>query len=94
MLSQNDLLHWYQYLGNSNPTQSLILQIRTSPPVRHVQNSRGNVCGRYPSRKMNSTVQFESHHNELCFIYEYEHDSDVLEYYDQPSKIKLTYTDL
>jgi hypothetical protein len=40
---------------------------------------------------MGVTIQFESHRNELAFIHEYEHDDDVLEYYDQPPSIKLIY---
>jgi hypothetical protein len=40
---------------------------------------------------MGFTIQFESHKNELAFIHEYEHDNDVLEFYDQPSTIKLDY---
>jgi hypothetical protein len=31
---------------------------------------------------MGVTIQFESHRVELAFIYEMEHDADVLEYYD------------
>jgi transposase InsO family protein len=40
---------------------------------------------------MGVTIQFESHKNELAFIKIYEEDDDVLEYYDQPSTIKLAY---
>jgi putative transposase len=40
---------------------------------------------------MGVTIQFESHRVELPFIYEVEHDSQVLEYYDQPPSIPLVY---
>jgi transposase InsO family protein len=40
---------------------------------------------------MGVTIQFESHKNELAFIHEYEHERDVLEFYDQPLTIKLIY---
>lgn len=40
---------------------------------------------------MGVTIQGESHKVELTFIHEYEHDDDVLEYYDQPPAIKLNY---
>ena len=40
---------------------------------------------------MGVTIQFESHRVELPFIYEAEHDSQVLEYYDQPPSIPLVY---
>jgi len=40
---------------------------------------------------MGQTIQFESHKVELPFIYQLEHDEDVLEFYDQPPQIKLNY---
>jgi transposase InsO family protein len=40
---------------------------------------------------MGLTIQFESHRVELAAVYEMEHDSDVLEYYDQPPSFKLDY---
>jgi putative transposase len=33
---------------------------------------------------MGVTIQFESHRHELAAIFELEHDSSVIEYYDQP----------
>jgi putative transposase len=51
----------------------------------------GNVSVRYPSRKMGVTIQAESHRVELAGLYEYEHDQQVLEFYDQPPPIKLIY---
>ena len=40
---------------------------------------------------MGVSIQFESHRVELAGIYEMEHDAGVLEYFDQPSTIKLEY---
>lgn len=40
---------------------------------------------------MGHTIQFESHKVELAAIYQMEYDDNVLEYYDQPSHIKLNY---
>ncbi len=40
---------------------------------------------------MGVTIQFESHQVELAGIYEMEHDTGVLEYFDQPPPIKLDY---
>jgi putative transposase len=62
-----------------------------SEPSRRVRSTVGNVCGRYPSRKMGRTIQFESHRNELATILEYEHSKAVLEFWDQPPAIKLAY---
>ena len=40
---------------------------------------------------MGVTIQAESHRVELAGLYEYEHDQQVLEFYDQPPAIKLVY---
>ncbi len=91
VLNQEVLLAWYRDLNLSEHAQLVIHQIRSSDPARRVRGGRGNVSGRYPSRKMEGTIQFESHRVELAGIYEMEHDADILEYYDQPPPIKLEY---
>jgi len=91
MLDQEGLLSWYERNGISREARCVIDQIRSSNPSRQVGGGRSNVRGRYPSRKMGLTIQFESHHVELAGIYEMEHDPDVVEYYDQPPSIKLDY---
>jgi len=40
---------------------------------------------------MGVTIQFESHRNALAAIYAMEHSSAVVEYWDQPPPMKLTY---
>jgi len=40
---------------------------------------------------MGVSIQFESQHVELWAIYAMERDNDVLEYYDQPTRIQLHY---
>lgn len=40
---------------------------------------------------MGHTIQFESHKNELAFITQMEYDSEIIEYWDQPSPIKISY---
>jgi putative transposase len=50
-----------------------------------------NITGRYPSSKMGVSIQFESEHVELWAIYAMERDDDVLEFYEQPSRIPLSY---
>ena len=91
MLSRDDLLTLYQRLGLSDEARSVIDQVRSSDPARRVRSGRGNVSGRYPSKKMGVTIQFESHRVELAAIYEMEHDAHVLEFFDQPPSIKLLY---
>ena len=40
---------------------------------------------------MGVTIQAESHRVELAALYEYEHDPQVLEFYDHPPPIRLAY---
>ena len=91
MLNKVEIEQWYDRLNLSDAARAVIHQIRTSPPIRSVQSLKGNVSGRFPSQKMGVTIQFESHKNELAFIYEYEDDNDALEYLEQSATIKLDY---
>ncbi len=91
MLTQSELLALHQRLGLSSKAQQIIKGIRSSPPMRRVRSSAGNVSVRYPSRKMGVIIQAESHKNELAGVYEKEYDPETLEYYDQPCQIKLEY---
>jgi putative transposase len=92
MMTQEELTVWYELTGISEAGRALVDRIRSSQPVRKVGSGRSNVCGRFPSRKMGVTVQFESHQVELAAIYEMEHDPDVLEYYDQPTSLRIEYS--
>ena len=91
MLSSEEFLQWCGRLSLSQEARAAIEKVRSAGPTRRVGGGRENVSGRYPSRKMGVTIQFESHRVELAFVYEMEHDSDVLEYYDQPPSIPLAY---
>jgi len=91
VLGDDDLLAWFSRLDITESTRSLITQIRSTGPSRRVGGGRSNVTGRYPSKKMGVTIQFESHQVELAGIHEMEHDAAVLEYFDQPPPIRLDY---
>src|SRR5256886_15682898 len=91
MLSSDGLLSWFQRLEMPEQTRRTIEHIRSSGPSRRVGGGRSNVSGRYPSRKMGVTIQFESHRVELAAIYEMENDQQTLEFYDQPQAIALDY---
>jgi putative transposase len=91
-LSKEGVERWCWRLGLSDQARAVITQIRTLPPARHVQSSAGNMSGTYPSLKMECGIQFESHKDELPFVYLIDHDPHVLEFYDQPAgKITLKY---
>jgi putative transposase len=91
MLRPEQLAAWYERLNLSLEARSVIDRVRSSGPARRVGGGRRNVSGRYPSRKMGVTIQFESHRVELAGIYEMEHDDSVEEFYDQPPSIRLDY---
>jgi hypothetical protein len=91
MLTEQDFAAWVVRAGLSEAAQATIAHIRSSGPSRRVGGGRSNVTGRYPSKKMGVTIQFESHRVELPAIFELEHDCSVLEYYDQVPAIKLDY---
>src|SRR6266849_2288491 len=82
---------WSQRLQFTSETEALIAAIRSSPPVRRVRGRANNITGRYPSPKVQCSIQFESDRVELWAIYAMERDDDVLEFYDQPSRIPLSY---
>ena len=81
MLTDQQYVRWCRSLGFTQQTNELLDQIRAAPPARRVGGGSKNVTGRYPSRKMGVTIQFESHSNELAAVLEYEHDPDCLEFY-------------
>jgi putative transposase len=91
MLTTEEFRTWCQRLQISPETEAIITRIRSSPPVRKVRGRANNVSGKYPSPKMQRSIQFESQHVELWGCYGMERDDDVLEYYDQPARIPLQY---
>ena len=91
MLTDEEFQQWCQRLQISRETEAIIRRIRSSPPVRKVRGRANNVSGKYPSPKMQRSIQFESQHVELWGCYGMERDDDVLEYYDQPERIALHY---
>lgn len=91
MLTTEEFLAWCQRLQLSPEIEAIITRIRESPPVRKVRGRANNVSGKYPSPKMQRSIQFESQHVELWGIYAMERDDDVLEYYDQPARFPLHY---
>ena len=82
---------WCDRLKLSQTARKVVEGIRSSEPVRRRQSRVGNWTGRYASDKMKRTVQFESRTEEFPAVVSYEHDDEVHEYYDQPSKIEMRY---
>jgi len=90
-LTDEEFHAWCSRLKIEPETEAYIQRIRESEPERKVQSRASNLSGRYPSVKMGFSIQFESQHVELWGIYTMERDSDVLEMYDQPTRIQLHY---
>jgi putative transposase len=91
MLTLDEFNSWCSHQNLSQLAHKTLACIRSQEPARRVGGGRKNVSGFYPSKKMGKTIQFESHKVELPFIYELEHNEDVLEFYDQPSAFKINY---
>jgi putative transposase len=91
MLSNETFFKWCEGGQLTPEAINLINSIRSGEPVRLTKSGFCNVSGRYPSVKMQRSIQFESHTVELPAIYTYEFDEDALEFYDQSSRLKLTY---
>ena len=66
------------------------LRVATNPPSRRVRSGRGNLCSRYPSRKMGRVVQAESL-VEMGELLEAEFNVGVVAFWDQPEQIPVTY---
>jgi len=91
MLTDNELLHLYIQQNIPLIGRKAVDTIRVSEPVRRVGGGTHNVATRFASRKMGCVIQAESHKGELPATYYWEHDPDTHEFYDQPSKVKLSY---
>lgn len=91
MMTEAQFLQWCETLHLPPDTCRLIASRRAALPVRPVQGRAHNVRGRYPSRKMGVTIQFESQTPELWAIISMDHDPEVLEFFDQPITFPLHY---
>ena len=91
MLTKEQLDDYCKLLGLSESSAGWIKKMRADAPARAAQGRRRNVTSRYPSRKMGCTIQSESRTNELANIILLENDPSVLEFWDQPGEIKLSY---
>lgn len=93
MLDEASLTELMGRLGVKPPGQAYIKRVRTSPPSRRVKGGRRSLAGRLASQKMKRTIQFESISAEMALALKFEHDPTILEYWDQPEPIKITFSD-
>ena len=78
--------------GVTDAGWELVRSVRAGHPARSVAGRAGNVTGRYPSRKMGLTIQYESRTVEFAFVILCETDESVSEYFDQPCSLSLEYS--
>ena len=88
MLSEEEVVERCTQRGVSGKGIEIALAVRSSPPARRVRSSSrlGSSAFTFASRKMRQTIQAESLSIELPAIYKHEFDSEVYEFYDQPSE--------
>lgn len=89
MLTETEILTLIDRLGTPPRGRKLVLDARKFAPVRKVKSRGGNVITYLASRKMQREIATESRHIEFAAAAGYEFDSGVLEYYPQPSQLKL-----
>ncbi len=92
MLNSDELSLLCRRLELSSQAQTVLANIRSSPPSRRVGSGGRNVPVRYPSRKMGVIIQAESRTVEFAGVYLMEHDPAILEFWDQPPSITLHYS--
>lgn len=91
-MTDDQFEQWTQVARLSEEGKAVVAYIRSSPPSRRPRSGVGNAPGFFPSIKMRFGVWFESRTVEkLGALQEYEHQTEVLEYYFQPPSIKLRY---
>lgn len=79
-----------RYRLSPNAT-AYVSAVRTSPPARQVTSIHvRNTIWRYASHKMHCSISAESS-LEKAFLAHCEYDDDVIEYWDQPGTVFLTY---
>lgn len=91
MLTENELQQYFMRQNIPPIGRKVVTAIRAADPVRRVGGGTHNVATRFASQKMGCVIQAESHKGELPAVYCWEHDPQTFEFYDQPSRVKLTY---
>jgi putative transposase len=97
MMNEKEFELWCVTLNLCSEGRELVEKIRTSEPARLVRGGVGNIRGRYPSRTMGKSIQFESESCELYGILTFEFGGadhflgTVREFYDQPLSFKYKF---
>ena len=84
---------YFRRLNLQKDAQDQLIAVRSSPPSRLPDSRAGNMPVWYPSKKMQCIMKAESAKVEFAFLLEAEHDDEVVEFWDQPPPIELSYHD-
>lgn len=93
MLSEIGFQAYVTRLGLTDAAVVRLRALRANGPDRRVASHHRNVSGRVPSDKMGETRQVEALSTEGLAILEYETNSTVLEYHDQPGQLLIKCAD-
>lgn len=92
MFNDEQFEDWCRNNNLPEAGRQFLAHVRASEPARRVRGGGGNVICQYPSKKMGFTLQAESHRNELVWLRRWDlNENHVLEIWDQPATIKLSY---
>lgn len=91
MLPDSAFAAWCSRRKLSHEAIEILQQIRTSRPIRKVPQNKAAIPNTFSSKKMERAIQFELYSVEFPFIYEAEHDDDILEFWCQPSTFEISY---
>jgi len=90
MTATFDVLDNYRASGLTEAGRAYIAAVRSTPPARRVGGTKFlSVSCRFPSEKMGCTIQAESRTAEYPFALTLELDDDVVEFYDQPTPVRV-----
>lgn len=94
MLSEREFEDYCRQVGLQGLAREYVERVRNSEPSRMVgTTAKSNVVSFVSSEKMGMTISTESRMPERAFVTLCEHDSRVLEFWDQPEQIKVTIKD-
>lgn len=94
MLSERDFENYCRQVGLSGLAREYVERVRSSEPSRMVgTRAKSNIVSFVSSEKMGMTISTESRMPERAFVTLCEHDSRVLEFWDQPEQIKVVIQD-
>jgi len=91
MMGQDEFDAWCERLDLSDEAIAVVADIRASAPARRVASTHTSAATRYYSDKMGWALGTESRTIELPVACDMDNDDDIIEYYDQPPKIWLSY---